>query len=69
MQFVVSFVFRYTRITSQNKDEYVRLALSHRLHEFDEQVKAVRDGMSKVVPVPFLSLFSASQVQVTVIQI
>lgn len=56
--------FRYNRLTPQNRNEYVRLALNYRLHEFDEQVKAVRDGMSKVVPVPLLSLFSASQLQV-----
>lgn len=55
---------RYSKIAPQNKQEYVRLALNHRLHEFDEQVKAVRDGMSKVIPVPLLSLFSASQLQV-----
>lgn len=55
---------RYTKITPQNKQEYVRLALNYRLREFDEQVKAVRDGMSKVIPVPLLSLFSASQLQV-----
>lgn len=48
----------------ENKKEYVRLALNYRLHEFDEQVKAVRDGMSKVVPVPLLSLFTAGQIQV-----
>lgn len=55
---------RYTKILPHNKHEYVRLALNYRLHEFDEQVKAVRDGMSKVIPVPYLSLFSASQLQV-----
>lgn len=57
---------RYTRITPQNRQEYVRLALSFRLHEFDEQVKAVRDGMSKVIPVPLLSLFSAAELQAMV---
>uniref|UniRef100_W8AHF9 HECT-type E3 ubiquitin transferase n=1 Tax=Ceratitis capitata TaxID=7213 RepID=W8AHF9_CERCA len=57
---------RYTRITSQNRQEYVRLALNFRLHEFDEQVKAVRDGISKVIPVPLLSLFSASELQAMV---
>ncbi|XP_031621811.1 probable E3 ubiquitin-protein ligase HERC2 [Contarinia nasturtii] len=57
---------RYTKVTPQNKQEYVRLALNYRLHEFDEQVKAVRDGISKVVPVPLLSLFSASQLQAMV---
>ncbi|KAI8124136.1 putative E3 ubiquitin-protein ligase HERC2 [Lucilia cuprina] len=57
---------RYTRITPQNRQEYVRLALNFRLHEFDEQVKAVRDGMSKVIPVPLLSLFSAAELQAMV---
>ncbi|XP_037935505.1 probable E3 ubiquitin-protein ligase HERC2 [Teleopsis dalmanni] len=57
---------RYTRITPQNRHEYVRLALNFRLHEFDEHVKAVRDGMSKVIPVPLLSLFSASELQAMV---
>lgn len=59
------FDYRFTKVTPQNKQEYVRLALNYRLHEFDEQVKAVRDGMSKVIPVPLLSLFSATQLQVT----
>lgn len=62
----VQLSMRYTRISATNKHEYVRLALNHRLHEFDEQVKAVRDGMSKVIPVPLLSLFSASQLQAMV---
>lgn len=38
----------------------------YRLHEFDEQVKAVRDGMSRVVPVPLLSLFSAYELETMV---
>jgi E3 ubiquitin-protein ligase HERC2 len=54
---------KYTHINPENRQEYVRLALSYRLHEFDEQIKAVRDGMSKVIPVPLLSLFSASELQ------
>lgn len=57
---------RYSRITATNRQEYVRLALNYRLHEFDEQVKAVRDGMSKVIPVPLLSLFSATELQAMV---
>ncbi|XP_030381589.1 probable E3 ubiquitin-protein ligase HERC2 [Scaptodrosophila lebanonensis] len=57
---------RYTHISPKNRAEYVRLALNFRLHEFDEQVKAVRDGMSKVIPVPLLSLFSAVELQAMV---
>uniref|UniRef100_A0A182IU73 HECT-type E3 ubiquitin transferase n=1 Tax=Anopheles atroparvus TaxID=41427 RepID=A0A182IU73_ANOAO len=57
---------KYTKITPENRNEYVKLALNYRIHEFDEQVKAVRDGMSKVIPVPLLSLFSASELQAMV---
>lgn len=57
---------KYKRITHENRLEYVRLALNFRLHEFDEQVKAVRDGMSKVVPVPLLSLFNAYELETMV---
>lgn len=37
-----------------------------RLHEFDEQVKAVRDGLSRVVSVPLLSLFNAYELETMV---
>ncbi|XP_048524463.1 E3 ubiquitin-protein ligase HERC2 [Dendroctonus ponderosae] len=57
---------KYKRITFENRLEYVRLALNFRIHEFDEQVKAVRDGMSKVVPVPLLSLFSGYELETMV---
>lgn len=57
---------KYTRISPLNRQEYVKLALNYRIHEFDEQVKAVRDGMSKVIPVPLLSLFSAAELQTMV---
>ena len=41
------FAARYTRVTADNRSEYVRLALNYRLHEFDSAVDAVRDGMSR----------------------
>lgn len=37
-----------------------------RLHEFDEQVRAVRDGMSRVVPAPLLALFNAAELETLV---
>nr|XP_026484631.1 probable E3 ubiquitin-protein ligase HERC2 isoform X1 [Vanessa tameamea] len=57
---------RHKRVTPDNKDEYVQLALHYRLHEFDEQVRAVRDGMSRVVPAPLLALFNASELETLV---
>lgn len=44
----------------------MRLALDYRLHEFDAQVAAVREGLSKVVPVPLLALFSGSELETMV---
>nr|XP_012152188.1 PREDICTED: E3 ubiquitin-protein ligase HERC2 [Megachile rotundata] len=57
---------RYRKITPENKHEYVQLALDYRLREFDAQVAAVREGMSKVIPVPFLALFSGSELETMV---
>lgn len=58
--------FRYLKITPENRHEYVRLALDYRLHEFDAQVAAVREGLSKVVPVPLLALFSGAELETMV---
>ncbi|CAG9575570.1 unnamed protein product [Danaus chrysippus] len=57
---------RHKRVTPDNKDEYVQLALHYRLHEFEEQVRAVRDGMSRVIPAPLLALFSAAELETLV---
>ncbi|XP_022131000.2 probable E3 ubiquitin-protein ligase HERC2 [Pieris rapae] len=57
---------RHKRVTPHNKDEYVQLALHYRLHEFDEQVRAVRDGISRVVPAPLLALFTANELETLV---
>lgn len=37
-----------------------------RLHEFDEQVSAVREGMARIVPVPLLSLFTGYELETMV---
>ena len=37
-----------------------------RLHEFDEQVQSVREGMARVVPVPLLSLFTGYELETMV---
>ena len=57
---------RYTRVTAENRNEYVRLAMQYRLHEFDAAVAAVREGMSKVIPVPLLSLFTGYELEMMV---
>ncbi|RXG68740.1 E3 ubiquitin-protein ligase HERC2 [Armadillidium vulgare] len=51
----VSLSSKHTRITYQNKHEY-----------FDEQVKAVRSGMARVIPVPLLSLFTPFELETMV---
>ncbi|XP_077983839.1 E3 ubiquitin-protein ligase HERC2-like [Glandiceps talaboti] len=54
---------KYTRITLENRNEYVRAALNYRLHEFGDQTQWVREGMAKVVPVPLLSLFTGYELE------
>uniref|UniRef100_A0A3B3D0M2 E3 ubiquitin-protein ligase HERC2 n=1 Tax=Oryzias melastigma TaxID=30732 RepID=A0A3B3D0M2_ORYME len=56
---------KYSHITLENRAEYVRLAINY-LHEFDEQVSAVREGMARVVPVPLLSLFTGYELETMV---
>ena len=63
---VVSLPSQFTRITYANRHEYVRLALNYRLHEFDNQVKAVRSGIARVVPVPLLSLYTPYELETMV---
>ncbi|XP_062306104.1 E3 ubiquitin-protein ligase HERC2 [Osmerus eperlanus] len=57
---------KHSHITLENRAEYVRLAINYRLHEFDEQVCAVREGMARVVPVPLLSLFTGYELETMV---
>eukprot|EP00118_Oscarella_pearsei_P022139 m.252837 g.252837 ORF g.252837 m.252837 type:complete len:501 (+) comp40356_c1_seq2:12583-14085(+) len=57
---------RHRRVTPSNRQEYVRMALHYRLHEFDVQVAAVREGLAKVVPVPLLALFSGVELETMV---
>ncbi|KAL3879973.1 hypothetical protein ACJMK2_032247, partial [Sinanodonta woodiana] len=57
---------KYSRITPENRMEYIKVAINYRLHEFDDQVRWVREGMSKVIPVPLLSLFTGLELETMV---
>ena len=56
----------WTELTLENCQEYVRLATHMRLHEFDQQIQAMRDGMSRVCPVPLFSLFTGPELEMMV---
>jgi len=45
---------------------FMNTILIFRLHEFDDQVNAVREGLARVVPVPLLSLFSGYELETLV---
>ena len=49
--------------------QYTYMILFYRLHEFDDQVKWVREGMSKVIPVPLLSLFTGLELETMVMSL
>jgi E3 ubiquitin-protein ligase HERC2 len=63
---VVPLTAKVARITPENRSEYVRLALAYRLHEFDDQVRWVREGMARVIPIPLLSLFTGYELEMMV---
>lgn len=56
----------HRKVTPNNKQDFIRLALNYRLHEFDEQVAAVRAGLAKVVPAALLSLFTGYELETMV---
>ncbi|XP_050428032.1 E3 ubiquitin-protein ligase HERC2 [Adelges cooleyi] len=53
----------HKQVTKHNKHEYIQACLNFRLHEFDLQVKAIRDGMARVIPVSLLSLYTNSELE------
>jgi len=57
---------KYNNISNENRNEYLKLVLQYRLHEFDQQVAAVREGMAKVVPVPLLAFYSGIELETMV---
>nr|CAB3252595.1 ZF(ZZ)-8 zinc finger protein [Phallusia mammillata] len=56
----------HTFVTSDTRNEYIRLSVKYRLHEFDRMVSAVREGMASVIPLAMLSLFTAQELETTV---
>lgn len=57
---------KHTIITRENKQEYLSASATYRLNEFNKQTEWVRNGMSMVVPVPLLSLFTGPELENTV---
>ena len=56
----------HRRVTRDNRDLYLQLALEFRLHEFDCQVIAVRQGLGRVIPLPLLSLLTGPELEAMV---
>eukprot|EP00003_Mantamonas_plastica_P025659 TRINITY_DN5077_c0_g1_i2.p1 TRINITY_DN5077_c0_g1~~TRINITY_DN5077_c0_g1_i2.p1 ORF type:complete len:2779 (-),score=932.05 TRINITY_DN5077_c0_g1_i2:1157-9493(-) len=50
-------------VTFDNRHEFVRLVEETRLHEFDQQVEWIRQGLSTIVPFRLLCLFSWNTVE------
>ena len=57
---------KYSKISNENRNEYLKLVLQYRLHEFDQQVAAVREGIAKVVPAPLLVFYSGIELETMV---
>lgn len=50
-------------VTFDNRHEYVSLVLGYRLHEFDRQAAAIRDGLASIIPLHMLSLYTAEELE------
>ena len=51
------------KVTWDDKEEYADAVLALRLHEFSEQMQAVRDGLAAVVPKRLLSLLTPTELE------
>jgi hypothetical protein len=50
-------------VTFENRDHYCDLVEQYRLHEFDRQAAAVRQGLACMVPYRLLSIFTWDQLE------
>jgi len=53
-------------VTFENAPEYAQMVIKHRLSEIPEAYKQLRKGMSAVIPIDYLNLFSWRQVETLV---
>lgn len=51
------------RLTFKNRRLYYEQAVKFRLHEFDLQIAAIREGMAGIIPVPLLSLITSEHME------
>ena len=45
-------------LTLQNRDNYLALMLHHKIHEFDDQIAAIRRGLSDILPLHLLPIYT-----------
>lgn len=50
-------------MTAANRAEYCSLVENYRLHEFDVAIAAIRKGLSAIVPIQLLPLFTPSELE------
>ena len=53
-------------VTWENSHEYADLLEAYRLTEFDPQVDAICRGLASIIPIEFLSIFTAGQLEVLI---
>jgi len=54
------------RVAYETREEYITRCINARLHESDQQVRAIRKGLNAVVPAHMLSLFSPYDLELMV---
>jgi len=50
-------------VTVHNRQEFVDLVQNYRIHEFDDQLAAIRKGLGTIVPIQLLSLFTWQELE------
>jgi len=57
---------RNVTVQFENKDEFIALSIEARLHECDQQIKAMQKGLNTVIAPHMLSLFSSYDLELLV---
>eukprot|EP01038_Epipyxis_sp_PR26KG_P004657 gene4657-6544_t len=53
-------------VTFDSRHLYCDLVTQHRLHEFDVQAQAVREGLATIIPISLLNLFTWNELEIMV---
>lgn len=50
-------------MTLENKERYLQLLTEYKLHEYDEQLKEIVNGLNSIIPTCFFRIFNCQEIE------